>query len=190
MVTSINGFDRQVEQFLYLHRTVELSAFFSWLTSFGDVRIITILGISMAIVLFRHHKSAYVAGLALAIFGSFLFSYALKLIVARDRPLPSLALIDAPGYSFPSMHAACSMALYGFLIYMIYTLLHPARHRLPVAFATAALIALIGFSRIYLGVHYLSDVLGGFFVGGIFLWLAILLTLRLERQTRNAVWRR
>jgi undecaprenyl-diphosphatase len=190
MFGPIISFDHTVEQFFDLHRTPGLTEFFAWFTNLGDARIIIILGISMAIVLMRHHRSSYKAGLAVSIFGSVGFSYLLKLIVARGRPLPSLAAIDAPGYSFPSMHAAVSMAMYGFLAYMIYKLLHPPRHRAPLIAIIAFIIALIGFSRLYLGVHYPSDVAAGFIIGGFFLWLGTAVVIRLEHRSHNAVWRR
>ncbi len=189
MFNAVISFDHATEQFFDLHRIPALTTFFTWFTNLGDARIIIILGLSMAIVLMRHHRSAYMAGLAVSIFGSVGFSYLLKLIVARGRPMPSLAAIDAPGYSFPSMHAACSMAMYGFLAYMIYKLLQPLHHRAPLVAATAIIILLIGFSRLYLGVHYPSDVAAGFVIGGFFLWLGTAVAMRLERQTRNAVWR-
>jgi undecaprenyl-diphosphatase len=181
MIPAISTFDQHIEYFLYLHRTPEVVTFFSWITFLGDARVITVIGISMAIVLYRHRRFPYIIGLSTSIFGSLIASYAIKILVARARPLPSLAAIDAPGFSFPSMHAACSMALYGFLIYMIYKLLHPPHHRLSMVMGLSTLILLIGFSRIYLGVHYPSDVVGGFIVGGFFLWVSTLLVVKLKR---------
>ncbi len=189
MITAILSFDQAAEYFFDLHRIPALTVFFTWLTNLGDARIIIVLGLSMAFVLFRHRHSAYVAGLAVSIFGSVGFSYLLKLIVARGRPLPPLAAVDASGYSFPSMHAACAMAMYGFLVYMIWKLLHPPHHRAPLIMLVAVLILLIGFSRLYLGVHYPSDVAAGFLIGGFFLWLGTAVTVRLERRTRNAARR-
>ncbi|HVM73286.1 MAG TPA: phosphatase PAP2 family protein [Candidatus Paceibacterota bacterium] len=190
MIESIIAFDHTTEIFFDLHRVPVLTAFFSWVTLLGDARFIIVLGLAMTLILFRHHRSAYVGGFAIAILGSVWFSYVLKAIVARGRPLPSFAALDAPGYSFPSMHAACAVALYGFLAYMIYKLLHPPHHRAPTIVSIMIIVALIGFSRLYLGVHYLSDVVVGFLIGGFFLWLGMATTMYLERQTRNALWRR
>ena len=189
MLSAILSFDQVVEQFLYIHRTPLLTEFFSWITLLGDARVITVLGISMAIVLLRHHRSDYVAGLATTIFGSVGFSYALKLLVARGRPMPSLAAIDVPGYSFPSMHAASAIAMYGFIGLMIWKLLRPSHHRMPALSVVALLIILIGFSRLYLGVHYPSDVIAGYVIGGVFVWLGHEVSIWLERRTTNAVWR-
>jgi membrane-associated phospholipid phosphatase len=189
MLGPIISYDHAVAQFFAFHRTPDLTMVFSWLTYLGDARVIAVIAISMAIVLMRHHRSAYVAGLFTSIAGSVAFSYALKLLVARGRPLPSFAAIDAPGYSFPSMHAACAMALYGFLIYMTWKLMHPPHHRLPWMIVISILIALIGFSRVYLGVHYPSDVIVGYIIGGFFVWLGTYVTARLERQSTNVIWR-
>ena len=189
MFSSIISFDHLVEQFFDLHRTQFLTEFFFWFTSLGDARVIIVLAISAAIILLRHHRSAYVIGLLTAVGGSFAFSYVLKLIVARGRPLPPLAAIDAPGYSFPSLHAACAIATYGFIAFIIWKLLHPPHHRMPLIIILAILIGLIGFSRMYLGVHYPSDIVGGYTVGAFFLWFATFITIRLERQSRHSVWR-
>ncbi len=186
----IVAFDLGAEQFLSAHRIPILTDFFVWITSLGDARIVAVVGLSIAVVLLRHHRSAFVGGLAISIFGSLGLAYMLKIAFARGRPLPLLAAIDAPGYSFPSMHAACSLAMYGFLAYMISQLLRPDHHRKPLIIGIVLLIALIGFSRLYLGVHYPSDVAGGFAVGGFCLWLGILVTRALERRTHDAVWRK
>ena len=190
MLNSIASFDHSTELFFDVYRTQPLTAFFASITMLGDARVVAVIAIAMALVLLWHHRSAYMAGLAIAITGSVAFSYVLKLIVARGRPLPPFAAIDAPGYSFPSMHAACAIAIYGFLAYMILRLMRPPHHRLPAVIVISIGIALIGFSRLYLGVHYPSDVAAGFAIGGFFLWLGTIVTRRLERQTRNAAWRR
>ena len=189
MPALISVFDASVEQFFALHREPHLTDFFIWITSLGDARIIAIMVAGMAFVLLRHHRSAFVAGLSVSLFGTLASSYLIKLIVARGRPLPSLAAIDAPGFSFPSMHAAVSLAVYGFLAFMFLSLLHPPRHRAATVAATAALIALIGLSRLYLGVHYPSDVAAGFAIGAAFLCLGIAVTKNLDRRTRGALWR-
>jgi undecaprenyl-diphosphatase len=189
MLASIISFDRLAEQFFDLHRTPLLTTSFTWLTYLGDARAIIVLGISLAVILLRHHRSAYVTGLGVSIFGSVVISYLLKIVVARDRPLPSLAAIDAPGYSFPSMHAAAALAMYGFFAYMIWKLLQPRHHRAFGVAIVTAVIVLIGFSRLYLGVHYPSDVIAGYAIGGFFLWLGTAVRRWLERRSRNTVWR-
>ena len=84
-----------------------------------------------------------------------------KVIFMRARPDINPLVIET-GYSFPSGHSMISMAFYGYLIYIIYTHKDNARFRSLLISLISVLVLLIGISRIYLGVHYTSDVVGGF----------------------------
>ena len=93
----------------------------------------------------------------------------LKQMYARPRPAIITALVTESGFSFPSGHSMGSAAFYGFIIYLIaQSDMKPAMKR-AVSALIIALIGLIGFSRVYLGVHYLSDVIGGFLVSSVYL---------------------
>ncbi|MEK7399739.1 MAG: phosphatase PAP2 family protein, partial [Candidatus Poribacteria bacterium] len=83
-------------------------------------------------------------------------------------------LIDVGGFSFPSGHAMLSMVFYGMVSYFIIRQIRQWKFRLLVVVAMGFVIFLIGFTRIYLQVHYLSDVIAGF-AGGLF-WLTICVT--------------
>lgn len=87
----------------------------------------------------------------------------LKNIFVRPRPI-DYRLIEETGYSFPSGHSMASMAFYGLLIYLIYKNVKNKYLKWTLILVLSVLIILIGFSRIYLGVHYTSDVLGGFLI--------------------------
>ncbi len=87
----------------------------------------------------------------------------LKNILQRPRP-NEFRLIDETGYSFPSGHSMISMAFYGFLIYLIYKYVKNEKIKIVLIIFLGFLIVTIGISRIYLGVHYTSDVLAGFLV--------------------------
>ena len=182
----ITALDMHIETALDTTRSPWAISFWSWLTTFGDARTITIVSIAFAFVLWRHRRFAYKAGFAVALFGSLAASYALKLVIERPRPPHPLAAITEPGYSFPSMHATVSMAAYGFVVFAIWTIMRPRSHRAPAALVLAALILMIGFSRVYLGVHYTSDVLGGYLVGAVFLFLGIRVTRALSAKGRGA----
>lgn len=86
-----------------------------------------------------------------------------KFILQRPRPT-EFRIIDEKGYSFPSGHSMISMAFYGFLIYLIYRYIKNKYLKWVFIIILSLLIVLIGISRIYLGVHYTSDVLAGFLI--------------------------
>lgn len=180
MISFILSIDTNVLQTLAAWRVPELVSAFSWITLLGNAFAITVVALGMAFVLWRHRRFEYKAGLVVALFGSLLASYVVKIIVERPRPPEVFHLIAEAGYSFPSMHAAVSLATYGFLAYIAWKLMRPPHHRLPWVLFLCALILLIGFSRVYLGVHYASDVLAGFTIGGLFLWLGIVVADRIK----------
>ena len=87
----------------------------------------------------------------------------LKNILQRPRPT-EYRIIEETGYSFPSGHSMVSMAFYGYLIYLIYKYVKNKYIKWTLIVLLSILICSIGISRIYLGVHYTSDVLGGFLI--------------------------
>ena len=103
---------------------------------------------------------------------SILLNIIFKGIIQRDRPLEDFLIIES-GYSFPSGHSMVSMAYYGLIIYFIYKKIKDKRVRNVLMILIGLLILAIGFSRIYLGVHFASDVIGGFFISIIYLVCAI-----------------
>ncbi len=96
----------------------------------------------------------------------------LKSILRRPRPT-EFRLINETGYSFPSGHSMVSMAFYGFLIYLIYKNIKNKYLKTILIIILSLLIIAIGISRIYLGVHYVSDIIGGFLISISYLILYI-----------------
>ena len=87
----------------------------------------------------------------------------LKNIIQRPRPI-EYRLIDETGYSFPSGHSMVSVAFYGLIIYFMYKSIKISKIKWLLISLLSIVIILIGTSRIYLGVHYTSDVIGGFLI--------------------------
>ena len=104
----------------------------------------------------------------------------LKLFFVRERPFDSL--IIETGYSYPSGHSFVSLAFYGFLIYLIIKSNFSKNIKYLWSGILIILIALIGISRIYLGVHFPSDVLGGFIAATIYLLIYIEIIKKLEGE--------
>ena len=110
--------------------------------------------------------------LAINLIGITIINNLLKVIIARPRPDIN-RLVDETGYSFPSGHSITSMVFYGYLIYLIYKYVDNRKVKIPLMIFLVLLIPVIGLSRIYLGVHYTSDVVGGFLLGTVYLILFI-----------------
>jgi len=135
----------------------------------GSATVLITLAIAF-IFLLKNKKDARCIALNLVLV--FLLNRILKFIVARPRP-GLLRLVPEDGYSFPSGHAMVSMGFYGFLIYLIYKKLKNKKVKYPLILFLSLLILFIGISRIYLGVHYFTDVIGGFIIAIIYLKLFI-----------------
>lgn len=118
----------------------------------------------------QHHYAISVLFVSLS---CLLLMFILKHLFRRKRPTPPL-LFEAKGKSFPSGHAMMSVCFYGLLLHML--LLTGMNHSFHIAaiIFTVLLILLIGFSRVYLQVHYLSDVLAGFIIGTCWLYVCLL----------------
>lgn len=114
---------------------------------------------------------------------STLLNVILKHIVQRPRPT-EYRIIDETGYSFPSGHSMVSAAFYGFLIYLIYKNVKNKYLKWTLITMLSMLIILIGTSRIYLGVHYTSDVLAGFLISISYLIVFITSAKFLERKQK------
>lgn len=159
-----------------------LSAFLS-LTQLGDARFVIIAGLSIALVLWRYGHHDYWMALGVSVVGASATAWVLKLLIARPRPVD--ALIDVTGYSLPSGHAATSFALYGFVAYALYKLISPSHHRTPLLIVMLSLAVLVSVSRLYLGVHYATDVLAGTVLGALWAYASILLRPYFAKLTRR-----
>lgn len=96
----------------------------------------------------------------------------IKFIMQRPRPT-EFRIIEETGYSFPSGHSMVSLAIYGYLIFLIYKYINNKHLKRTLIIILSVLICIIGVSRIYLGVHYTSDVLGGFLISFAYLIIYI-----------------
>lgn len=141
-------------------RTPILTTILIIITNLGSAITLISLAI-LSIILIKNKKIGLCISLNLII--STLLNVILKNIVQRPRP-EGYRLIDESGYSFPSGHSMVNTAFYGLLIYLVLRNVKNSKLKYTLVGLISLLIIGIGFSRIYLGVHYASDVLAGFLI--------------------------
>ncbi len=150
------------------------------ITKLGNAESLILITIILCFVI-KNKKIKWAIPINLLCSG--LLNFALKNIIQRPRPV-EFRIIDASGYSFPSGHSMISMAFYGFLIYLVYKTVKNKYLKVISILLLVALIFLIGVSRIYLGVHYTSDVIGGFLLAISYLTLYIGILKRVNNETK------
>ena len=163
-----SSFDIRTENYLASFRNPALIKLFYLITLLGNWQIIASFAAAITFLFFIWKKRSYIIPFFVLLSGTTFFVYAGKLIVHRPRPE---GVYIEHLFSFPSGHAAISAAFYGFLAYVVWRELPKWKYRLNIMFFWIALALAIGLSRLYLGVHFLSDIVGGYLVG--LLWLAI-----------------
>jgi undecaprenyl-diphosphatase len=146
---------------------------FGLLTHLGDRGTLIGLGFVVAIALFAAGRRGLAAGWVLAMAGNGVLNPALKQVFGRSRPLHPDGGLFEPGYSFPSGHSSGAVVACGMLAYLALRLLPPRWH-VPAAALAVALAFTVGASRVFLRVHFASDVLAGFASGAF--WLALCVT--------------
>ncbi len=143
-------------------QTPERTSFFMVITNFGYYGTLFIWLLIAGVLLVRKDTSLFILSLLLSV-GGYNLGYGLKLLISRPRP--ELGLIQETFHSFPSLHAMTATILYFTLAYMMYHFTRRFWLSYLVFIISFLLIMLISFSRIYLGVHYFSDIFGGFTFG-------------------------
>jgi undecaprenyl-diphosphatase len=144
--------------------------FFLWITELGSGPSFVAIGLVATMFLLIDRRPALVPALWTTLIGAQATTWIGKYAIDRARPeFLDVAIATAP--SFPSGHATAAMAVYGFLSYIAVRRVASRRARFEAVYWAGALIFLIGFSRIYLRLHFLSDVLSGFLVG--VFWLLV-----------------
>ena len=148
--------------------------FFIFITSFASTATTCLIVLLVCILCWVIRQRYILIGLLIATLGSTIFTFLSKLLFHRTRPVDILLFERTD--SFPSGHATITVALYGFLAYMAIRFSRNFAMQVRIAVITIFFSLLIGLSRILLNEHYLSDVLGGFLVGALWLTVAISVT--------------
>ncbi|MVM33704.1 phosphatase PAP2 family protein [Spirosoma sp. HMF4905] len=167
--------DHGFTQWLFRERSTSISQLLYALTWLGSAYVTVALTLVGSLVLYRQKKGRNIIILWILMAGVGLFVQVGKRTFIRARPT-EVAYYTESGYSFPSGHSATAMTLYGLLGYWLVRGRRRIRNRWLVGLSAVGLILVVGFSRIYLGVHFLSDVLGGYLLGACWLIVGIVLT--------------
>jgi undecaprenyl-diphosphatase len=157
------GFDTITSRGIILFRSDWLTPVMSLMTDLGSAGWVVVVMVAISAFGFYRHYRLEILSLNICVLGALIFSQTLKFSFHRTRPgLPWLA--PASGYSFPSGHALISSALYGFIAYLILRNYKGPRLRILLAAVILLIPFWVGISRVYLGIHYPSDVVGGWAV--------------------------
>lgn len=177
-------FDDAIRKFFYSMREDHLTSGVKILTYMGNWQTIVVLCVGL--LLFRKTRSTYGVPVSVGAVMVTVLNKALKHIVERSRPDDVMHLVNEGGFSFPSGHSITSIFVYGMLIYLIR---RNVKNRKTANVLTIILLIpaiFIGISRIYLGVHYPTDVLAGWCLGiAVLLWMAKALEILEIRKKRS-----
>lgn len=185
----LDSFDTAVTGYILSHRNDSLTNIFLVITHLGGrIAYFTLAGLLAIFFLRKHRSRKFILQTMLVLILASLSNVMLKEFINRARP-PFEHLVAVSTLSYPSGHAMTAMAFYGFLIYLIIRFNVPVWLKILLTITAGLLIVAIGLSRIYLGVHYPSDVAAGFIGGIIWVTFCIILfnVLDLFRKRRTAM---
>lgn len=179
--------DLHLANWFHTHKHSAWTAPMLFITEWHRQAGILAMALLLAWRLHARRERYWLLSLILAVPGGMLLNVLLKYTYQRPRPSFEEPLVTLATYSFPSGHASGATLFYGFLAAYLVCTLRGGAARTLVLTAAAAMVALVAFSRVYLGAHYLSDVLAGIAFGSA--WLAVCITaistLRRRRAARS-----
>jgi membrane-associated phospholipid phosphatase len=164
--------DQRFADWLHENASDPLTDFFRVVTWFGNFTTLLAVTVLVVAVFWRRGERRDAVFVGIALVGAQVLSNVMKLTFRRERPFFSDPLASERTYSFPSGHALVSLAVYGSIALVLAKRLPTHGQRVALISGAALLILAIGVSRLYLGVHFLSDVLAGYAAGAA--WLGLL----------------
>lgn len=166
LLNNISDFDTSIYNLIMSLRSDFMTFIMKAITRFGDAEILILITI-ICLIFLRNKKIG--GGIAINLASVGFINYVLKKIIQRPRPPLEFRMVEESSFSFPSGHAMASMAFYGLIIYFINKDMKNEKLKKIISISLSILIFLIGISRIYLGVHYASDVIAGFAISIVYL---------------------
>jgi membrane-associated phospholipid phosphatase len=185
----LNPIDTRISVWLHAHNTRQLTTLFLLVSKLHSNLSVTIMTLAISAYLWSRRLRYWVLTFTLAVFGGMLLNFLLKTLFMRPRPHFDNPVLTLTSFSFPSGHTILAAVFYGTLCVFAVLRLRVWKLRVLAVLVATFMIALVGFSRMYLGAHYLSDVLGAVAEG--LAWLALCLTaVGLIRHWQDQRWRR
>ena len=173
--------DQQLSGWLARNRTPQLTNFFIVITTLGSTAVAVLITVPVGIYLLLRKQRYWFAAITLTIAGGALLNRSLKLAFQRARPQLDDPTQAFAGYSFPSGHTLTATVVYGAVALLLFTRVKSLRARTLVIVSASLIILLVAFSRMYLGAHYLTDVLAAIAEG--VAWISLSFTV-------ISLWRR
>lgn len=170
----ITQLDLTIANAFHAHATPTGVAIAKAVSFLGSPAFVAAWGLALIGLLAVRRQPLLIGGWVAAVAGGGLLDVALKAVFHRTRPTWDVPLLTPRGWSFPSGHAMGSVVAYGMLTYLLVRDPKGSPPRIAIVAGAVTLVLLIGLSRMYLGVHYLSDVIGGYAAGTV--WLAACIT--------------
>ncbi|TCS81290.1 phosphatase PAP2 family protein [Tepidibacillus fermentans] len=182
----VQWFDMPIIHWVQFFESPTVTTFMEFFTFVGSGKIVILIIILISIFFytFLKHRTELVFFI-LVMLGSHLINKGLKLLFHRQRP-SFHQIVEEIGYSFPSGHSMAAFTLYATISFLLWKHIQSRTGRVLMIFFAVVMILAIGISRIYLGVHYPSDVLGGYFASGA--WFVFCVTIYqwyLERKLKR-----
>lgn len=165
-------FDMKIMEYVHNETNPIILAFMKFISFIGSERFL-FPAATMVIAYTLVKKNYYLSKLLLlSTLGSYLLNYSLKQIFQRTRPLKYF-LVEQGGFSFPSGHSMVTMTLYSTIAFLLAKKAESKEKKRTIHIAAFVIICLMGISRIYLGVHWPTDVIGGYLAGYLFYYLSV-----------------
>lgn len=172
-IQNVLEFDKSVALFVGSHQTQKLTELFLFITNFANPQSLVSIVVAVVLLFWLFNKREHLLQFVSSIFIAGVVIWVVKNLIARDRPMGGI--IQETGHSFPSGHSLISAVMFSVLIYIGKRYIKQSWLRYSfIAFMIIAMLS-IGLSRVYLGVHYMSDVIGGFLIGFILSAISILI---------------
>lgn len=183
--TTIVRFDVDLAEALHAGATSPGIAFWMTITRFGTMPAVAVFGIAPAVWYASRRGWLPLAGWLAALSGSELLAWSLKHVMHRERPIFEVNYASEPSFSFPSSHVLGALVGYGMIVYFVVCLTTSRLWRALALVIAFALVIAVGYSRLYLGLHFFSDVVGGLAAGAV--WLTACVTaLEVARRKQEA----